>query len=88
MDVKSEEGKRFYRVKESFLWTSKERAERLKMFGKKTHNKFNFNAKIKQLVPDWTSFLALKRHLIANNKEISLIYKDKLGINHYNYNHE
>lgn len=68
-----EEGRRFIRRKESFLFKPKQRKDALKRLGKKMYNKLDYDKKIVTFYPIWSSFAAFKRHLTANNKDIKLI---------------
>lgn len=74
----SEEGRRFMRIKESFLFSAKEREYAKKHLSKATCKKINCDAKIRSVYPWWESFAAFKKHLMANNKKITLIQKESL----------
>ena len=69
-----EERRRFFRKKTAHLYKSKFRAT-LKRLSKKRLKELNIDpdAKIESYTPMWGAFSTLKRHLIANNKDISLI---------------
>lgn len=62
-----EERRRFCRASTKHLFSEKERKQ-LKRCGSE-----NWDKAYTQYHWDWTSFRALKRHLIANNKSITLI---------------
>lgn len=70
-----EESRRFLFPKRSFVYKQKLRAE-LKKLQKRTRREnrtADADAKIIIFSPQWTSFNALKRHLIKNNQSIELI---------------
>jgi hypothetical protein len=73
-----EECRRFFRVKESFCYSAKDRASAKKHLSKSAYRKYNFDKKWKAYFPDWYSFSSFKKHLTANNKEIELIKQDKI----------
>ena len=73
MNGDCEEGRRFYRVKECFLHSAKDRAAAKKHLGKSAYKRYNYDKKFKSHHSDWSSFASFKKHLIANNKEIELI---------------
>ena len=78
MNGECEEGRRFYRCKESFIYKAKERANAKKHLGKAAYKRYNYDGKLKSYYMDWTSFAAFKKHIIANNKEITFIQKESL----------
>jgi hypothetical protein len=73
MNEKCEEGRRFYRIKESFLYDSKFRKDMLKICGKKRYKQENYDRKHRSFYAEWYSFSAFKRHLVANNKNIEFL---------------
>lgn len=72
-----EERRRFARLSQSYLYSKKER-DRMKKHGKKLLKEMGWNPdkKFSIHLPDWLSFRSFKRHLKANNKEISIISLD------------
>lgn len=73
MNGECEEGRRFYRVQEKFLYSAKERANAKRHLSKAAYKRYNYDRKYKSHHADWTSFAAFKKHIEANNKEISLV---------------
>lgn len=69
-----EERRRFYCRSSTYLH-SKEFRKKLKGIRKKTLKGLNFNPDVKtdSYSPIWNSFRSLKRHLMANNKDIQLV---------------
>lgn len=76
----SEEAHRFYPTRYHSCYSSEEK-KRYRQFKKGTLREWKINpdAKYAYKAPFWTSFPALKRHLIANNKSIELIKKAQTG---------
>jgi hypothetical protein len=70
-----EERRRFFRPVKRFFNTPKQRANLKKMpqWLQKESKLFDPNAQLTVYYPDWTSFTALKRHLIKNNTSIELV---------------
>lgn len=76
LNTECEEGRRFYRPVTKFIFSAKQRKTFLKICGKKRYSESNYDKKITSVYPDWVSFTAFKKHLIANNKEIILIQNE------------
>ena len=70
----SEEGRRFCRIQTKKL-TSKKKADAIiKVVGKRVAVKeFGIEDTISFCMPDWKSFRALKKHLLANNSDIEIV---------------
>lgn len=73
MNGDCEEGRRFYRRQERFLYSAKDRTSAKKQLGKAAYKRYGFDNKYITHHADWSSFAAFKKHLVANNKEISLV---------------
>ena len=69
-----EERRRFLQCKEKSLLTAEDKKRRAKL-SKKLQRELAemYPGKYKYYSPFWTSFSAMKKHLIANNKNIELI---------------
>ena len=78
MNGECEEGRRFCRVKEAFIYSAKERTDAKRHLSKAAYKRFNYDKKLKGYFMDWTSFMAFKKHIIANNKEITFIQNESL----------
>lgn len=76
-----EERRRFLRPVTLHLYTPKKRAELLKRFGKRRLKEWGIDLDRTSTCYrwDWTSFAALRRHLVANNERIELITADIAG---------
>lgn len=74
----SEIGKRFARPRVLHAYSPTERQRIIKNFGKRGTAKYFPNLDATKTYYDWawTSFLSLKRHLVANNKDISRVDDD------------
>lgn len=68
-----EERRRFLRPYEVFVFPAKKRAELLKTIGKHSFAKHGFGKSFISYAGYWTSFAALRRHLIANNNSIEVL---------------
>jgi hypothetical protein len=68
-----EESRRFYQTIERFAFKKKLRDDMRKLCTKKEYIKDEWDKKYKCYRFYWKSFRSLKKHLIANNKEIQLI---------------
>jgi hypothetical protein len=68
-----EERRRFVPKKEQYLLSSRQRAEIKKKYTKRMQKLLDVDRKYTTYQPAWSSFGALKRHLIANNKSIELV---------------
>lgn len=66
-----EERRRFWRRTRRCAMTRKHLAEWCRLFGKRAAEKEKKKSTIDIWYPDWPSFGALRRHLIANNKAIA-----------------
>lgn len=68
-----EERRRFFRVRERKMLSSKVRAEFVKEYGKRALKNSTLNQTFKSHAVDWPAFRPLKRHLLANNQDIEVI---------------
>lgn len=74
MSEDCEERRRFFQKKVRSLLTAKQKAG-LKKLSKKRQKEFaeSYHTNYEIYTPQWSSFGALKKHLIANNKSIELV---------------
>lgn len=73
---KSEEGKRFFCPKSSFVLSAKHRTELIKIWGGKRCPKAKLeelNQKITTYWPNWSSVKTMRRHFEKNNTDLSLV---------------
>lgn len=68
-----EEARRFYQPRARSMWSQKQRRNAEKAFGKKCAREHGYYEKILFYSPCWQSATALKRHLLKNNTNITLI---------------
>lgn len=75
------ERRRFLRPVKLSLYTPAERAKLQKAFGKRGVQKYfpRLNEKRTVYYPTWSSFEALRRHLVANNRDIEILYDKHEG---------
>ncbi|MFC0349710.1 hypothetical protein [Undibacterium danionis] len=76
MSEGSDEGRRFYRPVTKFIWSEKERAQFIKIYGGKRCPKeklADFNKSITVLHSNWTNVTAMRRHFEKNNNELSVV---------------
>ena len=73
MNGECEEGRRFYRRQERFLYSVKERISAKKHLGKAAYKRYGYDKKYVSHHAEWISFASFKKHIEANNKEISLV---------------
>jgi hypothetical protein len=75
-----EESRRFFRKVSKSLYSQKEK-DTFKKMSKKTRSylEIDIDKQYSYYTPLWTSFNSLKRHLIKENKEISLVVKESEG---------
>lgn len=69
----TDEARRFYPLRSKDVCTPAVKKRLVKAFGKKQAATLGAFKKIEHYETYWTSFTALKRHLIANNEHIELI---------------
>jgi hypothetical protein len=73
MSEDCEERRKFYQKTEKFMYGKKLRTDMRKLCKKKEYIKDGWDQKQQRYNFYWKSFSSLKKHLIANNKEIQLI---------------
>lgn len=76
MSADSEEGKRFFCPKSSFVWPAKHRADVIKIYGGKRCPKAKLeelNKKVTTLVPWWNNVKSMRRHFEKNNQSLELV---------------
>lgn len=72
----SEEGKRFFCPKSSFVHSTKTRTELIKIWGGKRcpkERQAEINKKHTMLMPSWNSVKTLRRHFEKNNKDLAVV---------------
>ncbi|MFZ6747447.1 hypothetical protein [Undibacterium sp. Ren11W] len=76
MIADSEEGKRFFCTKSSFVLSAKHRAELIKIWGGKRCPKAKLeelNKKTTILMPHWSNVKTMRRHFEKNNQSLELV---------------
>lgn len=72
----SDEGRRFFRVSSSFVFSASHRAEVIKIYGGKRCPKAKLeeiNKKYTTLMPNWSSVKSMRRHFEKNNQSLELV---------------
>jgi len=78
VEKNTEEGKRFFPITRKPVTSQKEKKELIKLFGKRQAEQMpSFNKVLEFRRLEWSSFSALKKHFIANNKNIELVEGDE-----------